>query len=52
MIASASGDDTVRLWDAATGESIGQPFSGHRDLVYAVAFPGRQDARLGRPRRS
>jgi len=27
----------VRLWDT-TGKPIGQPFQGHEDCVYAVAF--------------
>ncbi|MGH3824508.1 MAG: hypothetical protein ACRDRA_16990, partial [Pseudonocardiaceae bacterium] len=37
-IASASTDRTVRLWDAATGKSLGQPLTGHTDTVRAVAF--------------
>ncbi|KAH7317497.1 quinon protein alcohol dehydrogenase-like superfamily [Rhizoctonia solani] len=28
-IASGSWDDTVRLWNANTGQAIGQPFTGH-----------------------
>ena len=36
---SASGqpDNTVRLWDAATGKPIGAPLTGHTDLVLSVA---------------
>ncbi len=38
MLASASHDQTVRLWDAATGEQIGQPLIGHTYTVPRVAF--------------
>jgi WD40 repeat protein len=37
-LASASGDGTVRLWDATSGEPIGDPLTGHDVLVFAVAF--------------
>ena len=37
QLASASGDGTVRLWDAATGESWGT-LEGHSISVRAVAF--------------
>ncbi|KAI7081408.1 WD40 repeat-like protein [Hortaea werneckii] len=36
-VASGSGDRTVRLWDAATGEER-QKLEGHDDRVSAVAF--------------
>ena len=29
---------TVRVWDADTGQPIGQPLTGHTDTVYSVAF--------------
>ena len=32
-LASASDDDTVRLWDADTGQPIGEPLTGHTDMV-------------------
>jgi WD40 repeat protein len=37
LLASASGDKTVRLWNPATGEQV-QQFEGHSDGVSAVAF--------------
>ncbi|KAL0945600.1 hypothetical protein HGRIS_014985 [Hohenbuehelia grisea] len=37
-IASGSHDDTIRLWDAATGEPIGAPLSGHYAPVVSIAF--------------
>jgi WD40 repeat protein len=38
LLATASFDETVRLWDPDTGDPIGQPLSGHTDNVWAVAF--------------
>ncbi|KIJ51906.1 hypothetical protein M422DRAFT_157315, partial [Sphaerobolus stellatus SS14] len=29
---------TVRLWDACTGQSLGQPLEGHQNLVTSVGF--------------
>jgi hypothetical protein len=37
-IVSGSDDDTLRLWDAATGHLIGPPITGHTDAVNCVAF--------------
>ncbi len=37
-IVSGSADNTVRLWDAATGQPIGQPMTGHTGAVSSVAF--------------
>ncbi len=37
-IVSGSSDKTMRLWDAKTGASIGQPFKGHEDGISSVAF--------------
>lgn len=36
-LASASRDETVKLWDTATGK-VGLTFKGHDDAVYCVAF--------------
>ncbi|MDZ8090213.1 MAG: WD40 repeat domain-containing protein, partial [Nostoc sp. DedQUE12b] len=36
-IASASGDKTVKLWNAATGKEI-ITLNGHSDYVFSVAF--------------
>jgi WD40 repeat protein len=37
-IVSGSDDKTIRLWDATTGEQIGDPLVGHTDWVRSVAF--------------
>jgi WD40 repeat protein len=37
IIASASGDKTVKIWDAKTGKNI-QTLQGHQHDVYSVAF--------------
>ncbi|CCA76444.1 hypothetical protein PIIN_10437 [Serendipita indica DSM 11827] len=37
-VASGSWDRTIRLWDAGTGQPLGQPLQGHGDSVRAVAF--------------
>ena len=37
-IVSASVDDTIRLWDAETGELLRPPLQGHKDSVTSVAF--------------
>ncbi|MGV9310611.1 WD40 repeat domain-containing protein [Streptomyces sp. NPDC003691] len=34
---TGSHDRTVRVWDLATGEQIGEPLTGHTDAVAAVA---------------
>ena len=38
LLASASGDETVRLWDVTTGRPHGQPLTGHTAAVREVAF--------------
>ena len=37
-IASGGYDNTVRIWDADTGQLIGNPLAGHTDDVMSVAF--------------
>jgi WD40 repeat protein len=39
LLASASGDRTVRLWDPTTGTAV-QTLKGHTGAVTAVAFSG------------
>jgi WD40 repeat protein len=38
LLASASDDWTVRLWDVKNGRAIGAPLQAHTDTVNAVAF--------------
>jgi WD40 repeat protein len=38
LLASASDDHTVRLWDPIDGSPIGKPLTGHHDGVSSVAF--------------
>ncbi|KAF7349660.1 WD40 repeat-like protein [Mycena sanguinolenta] len=37
-IVSGSADETVRLWDAKTGQQVGEPLVGHTNYVWSVAF--------------
>jgi WD40 repeat protein len=37
-IVTASGDETARVWDAATGKPIGEPLKGHEGVVLGAAF--------------
>ncbi|KAJ6534852.1 WD40-repeat-containing domain protein, partial [Mycena capillaripes] len=37
-IASGSGDGTIRVWDAATGQQVGAPLTGNTYGVQSVAF--------------
>ncbi|CAG7854167.1 COMPASS-like H3K4 histone methylase component WDR5B {ECO:0000303/PubMed:19567704} Short=AtWDR5B {ECO:0000303/PubMed:19567704} [Serendipita indica DSM 11827] len=38
QIVSGSWDNTIRLWDAATGQAVGEPLRGHEGRVNAVGF--------------
>ena len=38
ILASAGRDMTIRLWNPSTGESIGDPLTGHDDWISQVAF--------------
>jgi WD40 repeat protein len=35
---TASWDNTARVWDAETGESIGEPLTGHAQLASSAEF--------------
>ena len=37
-IVSGSGDQTIRVWDAETGEVVSQLFKGHTSFVTSIAF--------------
>jgi len=37
-IVSGSRDSTIRVWDAATGLPLGEPFQGHTSSVWSVSF--------------
>ena len=37
-IVSGSDDETIRIWDAHTGNTIAGPFKGHTKSVWSVAF--------------
>ena len=37
-LATAGWDGTVRLWDADTGQPVGDPLTGHTGRVNGVAF--------------
>ena len=37
-IVSSSADNTIEIWDAATGAQVGQPMEGHTDVVNSAAF--------------
>lgn len=38
VLAAASDDNTIILWDPVTGRQIGEPLEGHTDPVSSVAF--------------
>ncbi len=38
VLASGGTDGTVRVWDPATGQQLGEPLTGHRQGVESVAF--------------
>ncbi|KAF9490239.1 hypothetical protein BDN71DRAFT_1498685 [Pleurotus eryngii] len=38
QIVSGSSDKTIRIWDAGTGQQVGDALTGHEDWVRSVAF--------------
>ena len=34
----ASEDNTIRIWDVATGQQIGEPLQGHTGIVRSASF--------------
>ena len=37
-IVTGSDDSTVRIWDAETGTTVGEPLKGHTENVWGVAY--------------
>ncbi len=46
LLATASSDGTVELWDPVTGAAVGQTLSGHTGGVTSVAFGAIMDGQL------
>ncbi|KAI5118038.1 hypothetical protein M0805_009220 [Coniferiporia weirii] len=38
QIVSGSNDNTLRIWDAQTGDPVGEPLTGHSSQVLSVAY--------------
>ena len=38
MVISGAADQTVRIWDLATGIPVGNPFTGHHNKAQSLAF--------------
>jgi WD40 repeat protein len=45
LLATGGSDETVRLWDPATGTPVRDPLTGHTDWVWAVAAVPLPDGR-------
>ncbi|TFK59081.1 WD40 repeat-like protein, partial [Pluteus cervinus] len=37
-VVSGSWDKTVRIWDASTGQPVGQPLQGHSNMITSVSY--------------
>ncbi len=35
---SGGDDNTIRIWDLATGDPVGEPLRGHTGYVYAITI--------------
>ena len=46
LLATASCDGTVRLWDPATATPVGEPLTGHTSAVTGVAVVALPDGRV------
>jgi hypothetical protein len=46
LLASGGVDQTVRMWDPATGRPMGEPMRGHTGSVWALAAVERPEAFL------
>ena len=47
MLASVGNDGAVRLWDAETGQPIGEPLDAHDGVVWGLTFYGDRLASAG-----
>ena len=47
-IVTASDDKTARIWDAATGQPIGEPLKGHEDACDERGVQPRRQAHCHR----
>ena len=46
MVVSGGDDRMVRVWDAVTGQPVGEPLTGHTDAVSAVVVSRTGDREI------